>query len=113
MEKISAGKFQFLNLPSHHSITSSARASSVGGTSRSSALAVLRLITISYLVGACTGTPRVTRVAVLRESAIASGPAQFGVIQAVAPLLGVELRPVDVRDGAILATRPMAILPHP
>ena len=42
--------------------------------------------------------PRVTRVAVLRESAIASGPAQFGVIQAVAPLLGVELRPVDVRD---------------
>src|SRR5262249_45359836 len=37
--------------------------------------------------------PHVTRVAVLRESAIASGPAQFGVIQAVAPLLGVELRP--------------------
>src|SRR5262249_52687885 len=39
----------------HHSITSSARASSVGGTSRPSALAVLRLITSSYLVGACTG----------------------------------------------------------
>ena len=38
-----------------HSITSSARASSVGGTSRPSALAVLRLITSSYLVGACTG----------------------------------------------------------
>ena len=35
-----------------HSITSSARASSVGGTSRPSALAVLRLITNSYLVGA-------------------------------------------------------------
>ena len=35
-----------------HSITSSARASSVGGTSRPSALAVLRLITSSYLVGA-------------------------------------------------------------
>src|SRR5215472_17102778 len=31
------------------------RASSVGGTSRPSALAVLRLITSSYLVGACTG----------------------------------------------------------
>ena len=30
--------------PFHHSITSSARASSVGGTSRPSALAVLRLI---------------------------------------------------------------------
>src|SRR5262245_251186 len=39
----------------HHSITSSARASSVGGTSRPSALAILRLITSSYLLGACTG----------------------------------------------------------
>ena len=38
-----------------HSITSSARASSVGGTSRPSALAVLRLTTSSYFVGACTG----------------------------------------------------------
>src|SRR6516165_9594094 len=38
-----------------HSITSSARASTVVGTSRPSALAVLRLITSSYLVGACTG----------------------------------------------------------
>jgi hypothetical protein len=38
-----------------HSITSSARESSVGGTSRPSALAVLRFITSSYLVGACTG----------------------------------------------------------
>src|SRR5215217_4445614 len=38
-----------------HSITSSARASSVGGISRPSALAVLRLMTSSYLVGACTG----------------------------------------------------------
>src|SRR5262249_44941919 len=38
-----------------HSITSSARASNVGGTSRPRALAVLRLITSSYLVGACTG----------------------------------------------------------
>ena len=38
-----------------YSITSSARPRSVGGTSRPSALAVLRLITSSYLVGACTG----------------------------------------------------------
>src|SRR5215472_3049556 len=38
-----------------HSITSSARASRVGGTSRPSALAVLRLITNSYFVGAWTG----------------------------------------------------------
>src|SRR5262249_48317478 len=39
----------------HHSITSSAPASRVGGMSRPSAFAVLRLITSSYLVGACTG----------------------------------------------------------
>src|SRR5215831_20815438 len=35
--------------PAVHSITSSARASSVGGTSRPSTLAVFRLITSSYL----------------------------------------------------------------
>src|SRR5262249_36274409 len=38
-----------------HSITSSARASSVGGMSRPSALAVLRLITSSSAVGWMTG----------------------------------------------------------
>ena len=43
--------------------------------------------------------PRVTRAVVLRESAIAAGPAQFGVIQAAAAALGVELRPVDTRDA--------------
>src|SRR5262249_23832091 len=41
--------------PPDHSITSSARASSVSGTVRPSALAVLMLITSSNLVGACTG----------------------------------------------------------
>src|SRR5262249_28944158 len=39
-----------------HSITSSARASSVGGTSRPSALAVLRLSTSWNLTGAWTGS---------------------------------------------------------
>jgi hypothetical protein len=43
-----------LDVPAH-SITSSARASTVAGISRPSAFAVLRLITSSYLVGACTG----------------------------------------------------------
>jgi hypothetical protein len=38
-----------------YSITSSVRASSIGGTSRPSALAVLRLTTSSNLVGCCTG----------------------------------------------------------
>jgi putative tryptophan/tyrosine transport system substrate-binding protein len=44
--------------------------------------------------------PRTARVAVLRDSAIAAGPAEFGAIQAVAPSLGVELRPVDMRNAS-------------
>jgi putative ABC transport system substrate-binding protein len=43
--------------------------------------------------------PPVTRAAVLRDTSIAVGLAQFGAIQAVAPSLGVELRPVDVHDA--------------
>src|SRR5262245_41961078 len=39
-----------------HSITSSARASTVVGISSPSVFAVLRLTTSSYLVGACTGS---------------------------------------------------------
>jgi putative ABC transport system substrate-binding protein len=41
--------------------------------------------------------PRVTRVAVLRDLTI--GLAQLGAIQSVAPSLGIELRPVNVRDA--------------
>ena len=50
--KFRRGSF-ILNLPvpSHHSITSSARASRVGGTSRPSALAVFRLMTSWNLTG--------------------------------------------------------------
>jgi len=44
--------------------------------------------------------PGVTRVAVLRDPAIPTGMGQFGVIQAVAPSLGVEVFPVNVRDAA-------------
>ena len=43
--------------------------------------------------------PRVTRVAVLRDVAIAAGSGQLGAIQSVAPQLGVELHPVGVRDA--------------
>jgi putative ABC transport system substrate-binding protein len=43
--------------------------------------------------------PHMTRAMVLRESDIAAGPGQFGVIQAAAPSLGVDLRVVDVRDA--------------
>jgi putative tryptophan/tyrosine transport system substrate-binding protein len=42
--------------------------------------------------------PNVTRVAVLRDPAIAAGTGQFGAIQSVAPSLGMELTPVNVRD---------------
>jgi putative ABC transport system substrate-binding protein len=43
--------------------------------------------------------PNVKRVAVLRDPALASGIGQFGAVQTVAPSLGVELSPVDVRDA--------------
>jgi ABC-type uncharacterized transport system substrate-binding protein len=42
--------------------------------------------------------PGVTRVAVLRDPAIAAGTGQLGAIQSAAPSFGVELRPIDVRD---------------
>jgi ABC transporter substrate binding protein len=42
--------------------------------------------------------PSVTRVAVLRDSNIPTGPGLFGVIQAMAPSLRVEVNPVNVRD---------------
>jgi len=44
--------------------------------------------------------PAVTRVAVLRDPTVASGIGQFGAIQIVAPSLGVQLSPVDLRDAA-------------
>ena len=43
--------------------------------------------------------PRVTRAAVLRDPTIPEGIGQFAIIQAVAPSLGVELRPIDVRNA--------------
>jgi putative tryptophan/tyrosine transport system substrate-binding protein len=47
-------------------------------------------------------SPRLTRAAILRDLALASGSGQLGAIQSVAPSLGVELSPVGVGDtGAI------------
>jgi putative ABC transport system substrate-binding protein len=43
--------------------------------------------------------PHVTRAAVIRDPAIAAGLGQWGAIQSVAPSLGVELRPLGVRDA--------------
>ncbi len=42
--------------------------------------------------------PGVTRAAVLRDPTVGSGTGQYATIQAVAQSLGVELRPMDVRD---------------
>jgi putative ABC transport system substrate-binding protein len=38
-------------------------------------------------------------VAVLRDPAIASGIGQFGAVQSAAPSLGLEARPVNLRDA--------------
>jgi ABC-type uncharacterized transport system substrate-binding protein len=43
--------------------------------------------------------PHVTRAAVIRDPAIAAGVGQLGAIQSVAPSLGMELRPLGVRDA--------------
>jgi putative ABC transport system substrate-binding protein len=43
--------------------------------------------------------PRVTRAAVIRDPAITAGIGQWGAIQTAAPSLGVEVSPVNVRDG--------------
>ena len=44
--------------------------------------------------------PNLTRIAILRDPAIAAGIGQFAAIQAMAsPSFGVELSPIDVRDG--------------
>jgi putative ABC transport system substrate-binding protein len=44
-------------------------------------------------------SPGLTQVAVLRDPATPTGIGQFGVIQAVAPSLRVEVNPVNVRDA--------------
>jgi len=42
--------------------------------------------------------PSVTRVAIIRNAAHPAGIAQFGALQNAAPLLGVEVSPINVRD---------------
>jgi putative ABC transport system substrate-binding protein len=43
--------------------------------------------------------PGVTRVAVVRDPTTAVGLGQFGAIQALAPSLGVEVSPINLRDA--------------
>jgi putative ABC transport system substrate-binding protein len=44
--------------------------------------------------------PTIRRVAVLRDPAISSGIGQFAAIQSVAPQLGIDATPMNVRDAA-------------
>jgi ABC-type uncharacterized transport system substrate-binding protein len=44
--------------------------------------------------------PRLTRAAVLRDAAIPAGTGQFGAIQSVAPSVGLEVSPVNIRDAS-------------
>jgi putative tryptophan/tyrosine transport system substrate-binding protein len=43
--------------------------------------------------------PGMTRAAVIRDPALTAGGGQLGVIQAVAPSVGAEVTPVNVRDA--------------
>jgi putative tryptophan/tyrosine transport system substrate-binding protein len=44
--------------------------------------------------------PGVTRAAVLRDPSVTSGIGQFSVIQSVAPSVGVDVSPINLRDDA-------------
>jgi putative tryptophan/tyrosine transport system substrate-binding protein len=44
--------------------------------------------------------PGLKRTGVLRDPTITAGPGQFGAIQSVAPTLGIEVTPLNVRDPA-------------
>ena len=43
--------------------------------------------------------PSITKVAVLRDPAIASGVGQFGAVRSAAPSFGMEASPINVRDA--------------
>ncbi|MGA7526900.1 MAG: ABC transporter substrate-binding protein, partial [Pseudolabrys sp.] len=44
--------------------------------------------------------PHVTRAGIIRDATLAAGTAMFAAIQAVAPSLGVDVRPIGVRDAS-------------
>ena len=57
--------------------------------------------------------PSVTRVGVFRESNVTSGIAQFAVLQSVAPSLGVEVIPLNLRDAAEIERAAAAFVRSP
>jgi putative ABC transport system substrate-binding protein len=56
--------------------------------------------------------PGVKQVGFLQSLAIAAGPGQFGAMQALAPSLGVEVRPIKVQDAGEIE-RAMTALARP
>jgi putative ABC transport system substrate-binding protein len=58
--------------------------------------------------------PGVTRAAIIRDPTNPSGIGQFGVVQAMAPLLGVEVNPINIRDAGEIerAVEPFARSPN-
>jgi putative ABC transport system substrate-binding protein len=57
--------------------------------------------------------PGVTRVAVLRDPAIAAGAGGFAAIQSIAPPLGVEVSPINVEDPHEIERAVMALARAP
>jgi putative tryptophan/tyrosine transport system substrate-binding protein len=46
--------------------------------------------------------PTITRVAVIRDPTARSGGGQLGAVQAMAPSLGVDVKPIDAEDSAAI-----------
>jgi putative tryptophan/tyrosine transport system substrate-binding protein len=57
--------------------------------------------------------PSVTRAAILRDTANPAGNAQFGAIQAVAPSLGVEVSPFNMRNASEIERAMAAVARSP
>jgi putative ABC transport system substrate-binding protein len=53
-------------------------------------------------------SPRITRVAVLRDRAVAAGSGQFGAIQTVSPSFSMEVSPVNLHDASEIERAVMA-----
>jgi putative ABC transport system substrate-binding protein len=56
--------------------------------------------------------PAVTRAAVLRDPSVATGSGQFGVVQAIGSLLGLEVSPIDPREGSEIESAVAAFASH-
>ena len=57
--------------------------------------------------------PRVTRVAVLRDSNLTAGVGQWSAVQVAAPSMGMEASPINLRDAAELEQAVSTFARHP